>query len=630
MPEPNRIPFTFTNLWPILLALTAVAAAGVRTATQPTIWMHLSMGRWIHQHGVPRADPFSFTRGGESWMDFTWLYDLLIYSTYRLGGMTGVTLLHLAAVLLAFMLLAMLAREVASAFSVALAILLSVWILAPTFSSAPTTLTLLFPATYLFILRRPTCSGMAVIVLAGLQVLWINLSPSGVMGPVLCLLFLVGAAYREKQEPFASRTPWMFGVATLVTAVACIANPYGLSTLQAGIAELLGIAPQMAPVWVSNYASMVSHVLPRNLTTTALAVGAGGLLTYRSKLPLGLTLSAIVGLLCCFFVGNLGLFSVLICPFMALSLSAVGQEIIRKHEAGRALVYSTATATMVVATGLTWFVMTTNVYASWSGSASRFGLGGDTALVPAKAVAALDVFSESHRILHHPHDAGYLLWERPGLQVAIDARAGFYGTDMMKQFLGAFSGRAEDIDACLEQVQPDIALINLTRPGSGRLLRSLLATGFFEQAYVDGTSVLLLSITSPSARRSNLPVDRGLQDLEDHRRTVREALHAGRFPSHISTMIGAGELFFYLQQWKHAAAAYELVCSTYPTMGEAWFRLGYANLELERLQQAADALGRAVDLSDKNSRIMNATAEAYDLLGQPDEAERLRSMASDR
>jgi len=110
---------------------------------------------------------------------------------------------------------------------------------------------------------------------------------------------------------------------------------------------------------------------------------------------------------------------------------------------------------------------------------------------------------------------------------------------------------------------------------------------------------------------------------------VRDASEAGRFSPDASAMVGAGELFFYLQQWKRAAAAYELVCSTYPSMSEAWFRLGYANLELERPEQAAAALDCAVELSAKDSRIVRAAAEAYELLGQPEEAERLRGIASD-
>lgn len=629
MSQSDRTFFYLPNLWPILLALTAVAAVGVRTVTQPSVWMHLSMGRWIHQHGIPRIDPFHMTDKETPWMDFTWLYDLVVFSVHRLGGMPGVTLLHLAAVFVAFLLLALVAREVASSVSVALAILLSVWILAPTLAPTPATLTLVFPAAYLFILRRPTCSAMAIIILAALQVVWINLSPSGVIGPILCLLFLVGATCRKRQEPSASRKPVTFGVATLVTALACTGNPYGLSAVEAGFADLLGFQSQMAPFWISNYAAMASHSLPRHLTTAALAVGAGGLLTYRGRLPLGTTLVAILGLLCCFSPGHLAFFSVLICPFMALSLSGVAMELTRNYQTARALLHITAPATVILITGFTWFIMITNVYASWSGRASRFGLGSDTALVPSQAVAALSAFGESTRILHHPHDAGYMLWNRPDQKVAIDARAGFYRTETMQQFLGAFSGRGGDVEACLEQVQPDIVLINLTWPGSGYFLRSLLETGFFIQAYIDGTAVVLLSITSSSPRLSDFPVERGLQALETHRQTVREALEAGRFPSHISTMVGAGELFFYLQQWKHAAAAYELVCNTYPTMGEAWFRLGYANLELERPQQAAAALARAVDLSPKNSRIINAAAEAYDLLGQPEEAGRLRTWASD-
>ncbi len=39
-----------------------------------------------------------------------------------------------------------------------------------------------------------------------------------------------------------------------------------------------------------------------------------------------------------------------------------------------------------------------------------------------------------------------------------------------------------------------VFVINLTWPGTGRFLRGMLASGFWEQVYADGTSSLLLSV----------------------------------------------------------------------------------------------------------------------------------------
>ena len=626
MPTPTHS--TLIDRWPIILALATVAAVCCRTVSQSTIWMHLSVGRWIREHGIPKTDPFSLMRSGEPWMDTTWLCDLLFYVVHSLGDMPAVISLHVISIVVAFwMLAAVAARNHASPTrhsSLHSAIHMD---LTSNVASRSQELRPFFPRCFLTYSQQIHMFMAFIVLLTVLQTLWTNLSPTGVLGPILCLVFAVGAAYQRGQDK--PNRPYMVVAATLLTALACILNPYGLAAAQSGILDLFGIRPQLSIEWISNYATLIQQSLPKHLITLALIIGIGGLLTFRQELPLGLTLVAVIGLLCSFSIRTLGQCSILIFPFVALSLSALMQTLLNTRRISQNYVRIIGPAAVIILAAFTLFAIVSNRYSTWVGSASRFGLGSDLVLVPTNAVNILSNFDDDTKILHHPQDAGYILWKQPQKRLAIDIRRDFHGLEAMKQYYNAFVGQTEAVDACIEQVEPDVVLVNLTRPNSGRLLRGLLASGSWEQIFVDGTASLLLPKNASRTRLELPPLNDGLQQLEAHHLAVKQAVESGHFSPRVAAMVGAGELFFSLRRWKETAAAYELVCHTYPNMSEAWFRLGYAQLQLKKPQDAAHSLGRALEMLPKEKRIVNATAEAFDQLGKPEEAQRLRNTASD-
>ena len=62
---------------------------------------HLRTGEWIMQHGrVPVVDMFSFTRAGQPWFAWEWLWDLMFGWLHLHTGLAGVALVSLAVVAL--------------------------------------------------------------------------------------------------------------------------------------------------------------------------------------------------------------------------------------------------------------------------------------------------------------------------------------------------------------------------------------------------------------------------------------------------------------------------------------------------------------------------------------------------
>jgi hypothetical protein len=70
-----------------VLVVALAAVLSLRRLDNTDTWWHLAAGRWIVTHGsVPATDPLSWTVRDHAWTNVQWLFDVLIYGLYRLGG----------------------------------------------------------------------------------------------------------------------------------------------------------------------------------------------------------------------------------------------------------------------------------------------------------------------------------------------------------------------------------------------------------------------------------------------------------------------------------------------------------------------------------------------------------------
>ncbi len=72
-----------------LLVVGLAAAFAFRRLSNTDTWWHLASGRWIVAHGsVPHLDTLSWTVPDHLWINVQWLFDVIIYGIYSLGGTT--------------------------------------------------------------------------------------------------------------------------------------------------------------------------------------------------------------------------------------------------------------------------------------------------------------------------------------------------------------------------------------------------------------------------------------------------------------------------------------------------------------------------------------------------------------
>jgi hypothetical protein len=267
----------------ILAFLALTFLLGVFPLKDTDFWWHLRTGDMIRQTGrVPQVDPFLYGVSGRSWIDLHWVYQVSISWLYAQGGVPLLTLVKCAVTTLAVLLLVTARRREWPVWAMLVAWLPALLVLGGRMYVRPETLTLLYLAVFLAVLWRIDRWPALALVLPVVQVAWVNTQGLFVFGPILIAMALVDAALRP--GAFApGRARWWRVVlaAALLTGLACLVNPYGLT----GALYPLQLARTMSsPVFALNIAELTPVLefirrdglvsLPLRLHLFAMAFGA--------------------------------------------------------------------------------------------------------------------------------------------------------------------------------------------------------------------------------------------------------------------------------------------------------------------------------------------------------------------
>jgi tetratricopeptide (TPR) repeat protein len=231
------------------------------------VWWHLKTGEWIWAHkAIPQVDPFSYTFQGAKWIDFEWLFQAVIYPIYQLGGFGGLIIFKIVVVLLTFIVLFFICREVDGGrrwLSVTL-LFIALLVARERFMVRPDVIFLLFLALYSYFLTlyrgEKITTNQLIVLLLPAQVLWVNFHGSFLIG-----IFLVGAFaldrffplalshHRDLKPVFQDRRLRSLLILFLLLCVVSLLNPHTYQALlvpfkTAGSEEALRAIAEWAPV----------------------------------------------------------------------------------------------------------------------------------------------------------------------------------------------------------------------------------------------------------------------------------------------------------------------------------------------------------------------------------------------
>lgn len=205
------------------------------------LWLHVGMGEFIAAtKTVPAVDVISCTVAGKPWINHEWLFQLIVYHFYNLGGMDALIALQTVIVFITFALFMFLIYRKEKTWLAVVPLYWLLYVYQDRFTMRPDLFSLLFLVLYLHILFRFVSARWALAVVFVVQALWTNIHGFFIWGPFLVVLVWAGEWAKRRwklplgmsqtgkfKEKDHQQLKFFFGVSVL----ACLINPYGVKGL---------------------------------------------------------------------------------------------------------------------------------------------------------------------------------------------------------------------------------------------------------------------------------------------------------------------------------------------------------------------------------------------------------------
>ncbi len=210
----------------IALAFTGLALAALWVPlADPDIWWHLEAGReMVARGGLIRTDPFCHSSLGREWIDLHWIFQLVVYGLWKLGGPWAITLAKTVSLAGALVVLVWKRKRSFEPFGW-LAAALAVLLFRESVDARPLVATLFVLALQWRLLdAEPGKSlGPMAFLAVGLQVLMANLQGLSWLGPITALGVMLPDAWSKPPDL------WRRGGILGGMCLACLVTPWPLA-----------------------------------------------------------------------------------------------------------------------------------------------------------------------------------------------------------------------------------------------------------------------------------------------------------------------------------------------------------------------------------------------------------------
>jgi hypothetical protein len=509
-----------------LAALVVVAAFAIRRLDDFDTWWHLASGRWIVQNGsIPDHDVLSFTVPQNEWINLQWLYDVLLYAVFQMGGDSALVVASAVCFVATF---ALLARHLGRYTGAITTTLLLVWVAATVnerFLIRPEMASFPLLAAIQLVLAEGRTNARMLRWLVPLMILWANMHSLFILGIGAIVCAMAGAVVaglpilpagwrRDSEWPAAARRDlFVWGGAAIA---ATLVNPYFLRALLFpielmtridGSSPVYGVIGEFRPPFSGYFLTFaLGSYQVFVITFVALAVLAGLVRAFANERrtaavsataePAGrFDVGAVAFALALAYLSllarrNVGIFAIGAVPLVAacagvllakLPRGAFAPAVVRS---GAALVVAGAAAICVSVATNDWYART--------GETHEFGLGTFESNFQPRAVEFFREQKLPGPMFNDMTAGGYLTWADPtGKGVYVDGRLEVYDTPFFGAYLQSLSNLQlwkRDADA------RGIQSVMVFHRWSNRqpFVRALMQTQEWKLVYHDETVVILV------------------------------------------------------------------------------------------------------------------------------------------
>lgn len=177
-----------------------------RFTIDPDFGWHITSGRYIFEHGIPKTDIFTYTAAGFPWIHHEWLADVANFLIYNFTGYTGLSVVYAVLSAAAFWL-------VAAPYRYKTLLVLAALVALP-FAGVRAAAWTVFLLALLMVVMRQSKKVRWVWALP-LMLLWANMHGSFIVG-----LVYLGFCWLKHQS-------WHTFLLLLVACMVTLINPYG-------------------------------------------------------------------------------------------------------------------------------------------------------------------------------------------------------------------------------------------------------------------------------------------------------------------------------------------------------------------------------------------------------------------
>lgn len=465
-------PPEFPRRWilPLLLVLAVGFLLGLRPLADNNLDFHLNGGRWMLEHrAVPHEDPFTYGAQGRPDIDQRWLFQVVLYSLFRLVGYAGLSVVNALLALALLWLLALRMRRLGAGPAAATWVLLaSAVAMHQRFLMRPENVSFIYLALLGLVLdgylRNVPQSGAQPLPwrtaakqlwsLPLIHLLWVNTEGLFVLGWALLGAYWVSSSLRRRGPDPA------LGVAAVASGLLCMANPYGLKGalypfqlfghFQSGDIARRHVG-EIQPFW--SVAGLPEDWIFVTLVVAFVFTGAA---SWRKRQPHEVILAVIFVFLALIGVRNVPLFVIVNGPLLAAWATGFARRI---PPARLSPAFSRLGAPLAVAVAVAVLLrMFTGAFYRVPGlPENSVGAGLDTAVRPVAAAEFLRVNRLDGRILNSSNVGGWLEWalRRP---VFIDMRLDTMGDDLFRTEVESWEDGG--LERLIRRWQPDLVVFD--------------------------------------------------------------------------------------------------------------------------------------------------------------------------
>ncbi len=496
---------------------------------------HIRAGEWILANGrVPDRDLFSFTRPGEPWFAWEWLWDVLFARLHQWWGLPAVVVTSLLLLSVTFTLLYRLAVNKGGNVLVAIALtLLAMAASAMHWLARPHLVTLLFTVLAVSVLdKAQTGQTRRLWLLPLLTVPWTNLHGGFLVGIMLAVCYAAGhlgealvAAQPEVRRAALYRSR-AYGLTAAGCLVASLLNPYGY---RLHLHILKYVSDPQSPFfrWVSEWQSMSFHHAGARyfeaLMMLAVAAGAWHLHRRRFGYALAMMLWMHLALVS---ARHVPIFAILAAPLVAQAFGEILERVRQAEIAGwlrRALETFQTTAAEAGAidriprwrlASLAGAVLVITL-CSAPQAAGKFRADYDRKAYPTQALDRLPASGLWSGVFAPDEWGDYLIYRLyPDVKVFIDGRFDFYGSRFTEKYLDVMNVKY-DWEDNLKRYGIQTVLL----PVDAALAGALKQSARWRPVYDDGVAIAFRA-AGPAAVVDNLARDRAITTADNRDRGI--------------------------------------------------------------------------------------------------------------